>query len=118
MNSYVSDLFRRVAHSGWRRVNRNRKFIVKDHSTSRIRAPFHSLWRAWFLHIFALAKADNNSLHVASLRKLVEGLRLTPNNAPPSHNPAMRNKTWQLAVLSRTMKKIANWYHYLHLQWS
>ena len=56
--------------------------------------------------VFARAKADNivRSL-VASLRKLVEGLRLTPN-APPSHNPPMRNKKRQLTMLSRTMKKL------------
>ena len=42
---------------------------------------------------------------VASLRKLVEGLRLT-TNAPPRHNPPMRNKNWPLTMLSRTMKKL------------
>jgi hypothetical protein len=35
----------------------------------------------------------------------VEGLQLTPN-AAPSHNPLMRNKTWQLTMLSRMMKKL------------
>ena len=67
-------------------------------ATSSLRTPFHSLWRAWFLRIFARAKADNSTYSVASLRKLV--------NAPPSHNPPMRNKTWQLTMLSRTMKRL------------
>jgi hypothetical protein len=47
------------------------------------------------LRIFARAKADNSTYSRASLRKLV--------NAPPSHNPPMRNKTWQRTMLSRTM---------------
>jgi hypothetical protein len=29
-------------------------------SITRIRAPFHSLWRAWFLRIFARSKADTS----------------------------------------------------------
>ena len=55
--------------------------------------------------VFAHLCACESILLVANLRKLVEGLRLTPN-APPSHNPPMRNKTWQLTMLSRTMKKL------------
>jgi hypothetical protein len=50
------------------------------------------------LRIFARAKADNSTYSVASLRKLI--------NAPPSRNPPMRNKTWQLRMLSRTMKRL------------
>jgi hypothetical protein len=50
------------------------------------------------LRIFARAKADNSTYSVASLRKLV--------NAPPSHNPPMRNKTWQLTMLLRTIKRL------------
>jgi hypothetical protein len=50
-----------------------------------------------FAH-FARAKADNSTYSVASLRNLV--------NAPPSYNPLMRNKTWQLTMLSRTMKRL------------
>jgi hypothetical protein len=51
-----------------------------------------------FLLIFARTKADNSTYSVASLRKLV--------NAPASHNPPMRNKTWQLTMLSWTMKRL------------
>jgi hypothetical protein len=46
----------------------------------------------------ARAKANNSTYSVASLCKLV--------NAPPSHNLPMRNKTWQLTMLSRTMKRL------------
>jgi hypothetical protein len=59
------------------------------------------------LRFIARAKANNSSLTVASLHKLVEGLQLTPN-APPSHDLPMRNKTWQLTILSRMMKELQN----------
>jgi hypothetical protein len=72
--------------------------ILKSSWTTQVQTPFHSLWRAWFLRIFARVKADNSMYSVASLRKLV--------NAPPSHNPPMRNKTWQLTMLSRRMKRL------------
>jgi hypothetical protein len=61
----------------------------------------HSLWRTW--HISAHAKADNSSLLVASLPKVVEGLGLTQNGSP-SHNLSMGNKTWQLTMLLQMMK--------------
>jgi hypothetical protein len=51
-----------------------------------------------FLRVQKPIKADNSTYSVASLRKLV--------NAPPSHNPLMRNKTWQRTMLSRTMKRL------------
>jgi hypothetical protein len=51
-----------------------------------------------FAHFCARAKADNSTYSVASLRKLV--------NAPSSYNLPMRNKTWQLTMLSRTMKRL------------
>jgi hypothetical protein len=70
-----------------------------------LRGTFHSLWRAWLLRISAHAKADNISLLIASLHKLVEGL-WPILNVPPNHNPPMRNKAWQLTMLSQTMKEL------------
>jgi hypothetical protein len=42
----------------------NTKIVNSKHESTQqdfVRAPFHTLWRAWFLRIFARAKADTST---------------------------------------------------------